>query len=342
MPKMIAVVLFNFGGPDNLSAVKPFLFNLFNDKAIINLPQPFRWLLAKIISSKREKSAQQNYALIGGRSPILENTNRQAHNLEKSLNLASQDQYKVFVCMRYWNPLTEDIVAKVKEGNFAEIILLPLYPHFSTTTTGSSFSEWHRICKKLKLNVTTKEICCYPINKQFIKAHADIIQEIYKNYSATNQLRILFSAHGLPQKVIDRGDPYQYQIEQTVKNIVTNLPYQNLDYQICYQSKVGPLKWLEPSTENEILRATKDNVDILLVPIAFVSEHIETLVLDIEYKELAMSQGIKNYLRTPTLGTNEQFINCLTNLCLNIEKNSTKIICQQKNKCCLLSKQKYL
>ena len=338
MSKKIAVILFNLGGPDNLAAVKPFLFNLFNDRAIVNLPQPFRWLLAQLLSSRREKSAQQNYALIGCKSPILEHTNNQAENLEKSLNLLSQDQYKVFVCMRYWHPFTEDIVTKIKDEKFAEVILLPLYPHFSTTTTGSSFNEWNRVCYKLKLNVPTKKICCYPTHNNFIKAHVEIIKKIYENYSGKNKLRILFSAHGLPQKVIDKGDPYQYQIEKTVKDIVNNLVYQNLDYQICYQSKVGPLKWLEPSTAHEIIRARKDNVDILLVPIAFVSEHVETLVeLDIEYKQLAISHGIKNYLRAPALETNENFIKCLIDLCLNPQKNSLRI-CQPQNKCCLHSR----
>jgi len=335
MTKRTAVILFNLGGPDKLESVKPFLFNLFNDAAIINIPQPFRWLLAKFISFTRENLAKKNYSLIGGFSPILKGTKEQAKSLEISLNMASKDQYSVFVCMRHWHPFTEEIASKVKKDNFDEIILLPLYPQFSTTTTGSSIERWHNISKKINLNTITREICCYPADKFFIKAHADLINMAYKKCHKSHPIRILFSAHGLPQKVIDRGDPYQHHIESTVKEIIKLLPYDNLDYKICYQSKVGPLKWLEPSTENSIIEAAKDKIAVLIVPLAFVSEHIETLVeLDLEYKELAKHHGIPGYFRVAALGTHKEFIKSLTNLCLEVD-NDPKISCSSTHKCCL-------
>ncbi|CAK6537277.1 MAG: ferrochelatase [Candidatus Midichloria mitochondrii] len=340
MKKKIAVILFNLGGPDKLEAVKPFLFNLFNDKAIIDIAQPFRWILAKLISSNRAKTAQQNYALLGGGSPILELTQEQAAALAQSLNTSSSNRYEVFVCMRYWQPFTEEIVAQVKHGNFDEVILLPLYPQFSTTTTASSFRKWHEVARKLHLNLLTKEICCYPTNQHFIKSHVEIITQYYKEGVRYGPTRLLFSAHGLPQKIIDKGDPYEHQIKLTVKEIVEQIPYSNLDYRVCYQSKVGPLKWLKPSTEYEILQAAKDKVSILIVPISFVSEHIETLVeLDIEYKEWANKHGVPGYFRAHALGINNEFIQALTNLCL--EPNN-EVSCFSKHKCCLRYKQKYL
>ncbi|MFV9991675.1 MAG: ferrochelatase [Candidatus Midichloria sp.] len=340
MKKKIAVILFNLGGPDKLEAVKPFLFNLFNDKAIIDIAQPFRWILAKLISSSRAKTAQQNYALLGGSSPILKFTQEQATALAQSLNTSSSNHYAVFVCMRYWQPFTEEIVVKLKQGNFDEVILLPLYPQFSTTTTASSFRKWHAVAEKLRLNLPTKEICCYPINQHFIKSHIEIITRYYEESMRYGPIRLLFSAHGLPQKVIDKGDPYEHQIKLTVKEIVEQIPYSNLDYRICYQSKIGPLKWLEPSTEYEILQAAKDKVSILIVPISFISEHIETLVeLDIEYKELANKHGVPGYFRIPALGINTEFIQALTKLCL--EPNN-EVSCFSTHKRCLRYKQKCL
>ena len=299
-----AVILFNLGGPDNLLNVKPFLFNLFNDKAIITLPQPMRFLLAKLISSGREEKAQSIYAQIGGKSPIVELTNQQRDALEAELGTG----YKVFTCMRYWHPRAAEVVKQVHEYAPDEIILLPLYPQYSTTTTASSFTEFRKQLGKTKAKIT--EICCYPLDAGFIDAHAELIRP---HLTAAPDARILFSAHGLPKKVIDAGDPYQWQVEQGAAAIAAKLGAK--DWVVCYQSKVGKLEWLKPNTEDEILRAAKDGREVILTPIAFVSEHSETLVeLDIQFKELAEQAGIKKYIRIPALGTQPLFIKSLANL----------------------------
>lgn len=312
MAKKTAVVLFNLGGPDNQDAVRPFLFNLFNDKAIISLPNPFRYLLAKIISSRRAPIAKEIYSHIGGKSPILEETKRQAVLLESALN-ESECEYKTFIAMRYWKPFTEDAVGQVLEYNPDEVILLPLYPHFSTTTTGSSFNRWNDVAAKKGLNVSTKTICCYPEDDDFINSHVNLIKNQYKK-----NFRILFSAHGLPKKIIEGGDPYQWQIEQTADKIVKKLDIDYLDFSVCYQSRVGPLEWIGPSLDDEIKLAAKEGVSVIVVPIAFVSEHSETLVeLDIEYKEMAKEEGISEYIRIPTLSVEADFIKSLKEICLS-------------------------
>ena len=316
MNKKTAVILFNLGGPDSLASVKGFLFNLFNDKAIISLPQPFRFLLAKFISSRRNQKAQKIYQQIGGKSPILETTISQAEALEKELSYCGN--YKVFVSMRYWHPLAKETAKKIKEYNPDEIIFLPLYPQFSTTTTASSFNDFYQKLKKAKIFAKIKYICCYPTNQRFISAHYHLIkQAIVKTKSAGfDNFRLLFSAHGLPQKIIDMGDPYCYQIKASVDEIVKELGKENLDYQICYQSKVGPLKWTQPSLDFEINRASLDGVAIIIVPIAFVSDHSETLVeLDIEYREIAKQKNIPFYCRVPALNISGYFIQSLVEIC---------------------------
>jgi len=278
-----AVVLFNLGGPDKPSSIQPFLFNLFNDAAIINLPNPFRWLLAKIISKRRAPVAEKIYAEIGGGSPLLELTQKQAVALEIKLNQNERISSKVFIAMRYWHPMIMATATLVKKFNPDEIILLPLYPQFSTTTTGSSFKAWKSAVKKIGLNKPTKEVCCYPIDENLVTAQADLLKkEISK---AKQNIRILFSAHGLPKKIIKKGDPYQWQIEQTARAIVAKVKLNINDWVICYQSRVGPLEWIGPSLDEEIKRASEDSIGIIVLPIAFVSEHSETLVeLDIEYR----------------------------------------------------------
>jgi ferrochelatase len=303
-----AVVLFNLGGPDSLKAVRPFLFNLFNDKAILSLPQPLRWLLARWLSGKRKATAKEIYEQIGGRSPILEFTDVQAQALEKQLSM--RGDYKTFIAMRYWKPFTRTAVKQVKEYNPDKVVLLPLYPQYSTTTTGSSLNAWYKEAKKQKLFVKHHPVCCYPFDNHFIDAHVETIKPLYIEASKFGAPRILFSAHGLPKKIIAKGDPYQWQVERTVSAIMRKLG--SLDHVICYQSKVGPLEWLGPSTEDEIIRAGKDNAALIVVPIAFVSEHSETLVeLDIEYKGLAKRNGVPHYVRVPALGDHPEFIETL-------------------------------
>lgn len=314
-----AVILYNLGGPDSLQAVKPFLFNLFNDQAIIALPQPFRWFLAKIISNVRNKKAQNIYAQIGGKSPINEETKAQAIALEKYLK--AYGKYKVFYFMRYWHPFAYEIIQEMVAYNPQKIILLPLYPQFSLTTTNSANMLWHRLIKKLNINIPTQLICSYADHENFINAYVDLIKREYKKAVKYGKPRVLFSAHGIPINRIKMGDPYQKLVELTTSAIIKKLKIKNLSYTICYQSKVGPLRWLEPSTEHEIIKAANDKYTVVVAPISFVSEHSETMVeLDIEYKKLAKKHGCSHYFRVPTVRTHKFFIKCLAELCLECEK----------------------
>ena len=308
-----AIILFNLGGPDKLDSVKPFLFNLFNDPAIINLPTILRYPLAKLISKKREPVAKKIYQELGGSSPILKLTQDQSNALEKNLNKKDlNNTHKCFIAMRCWHPRAEEIIKDVKLYEPDEIILMPLYPQYSAATSGSSIEEWKSVCKKNNYNIKTSTICCYPTDKKFINAHC---KEIIKKIKGLTNFKLIFSAHGLPEKNIKKGDPYQWQVEQSVKRIVDVLDVKNLDWILSYQSRVGPLKWIGPSTEDIIVENSKIQKHIVLVPIAFVSEHSETLVeLDIEYKELAIRNGCKNYTRVAALGINEDFIEALSDL----------------------------
>lgn len=310
--RRIAVVLFNLGGPDDQASVKPFLFNLFNDPAIIDLPGIFRTPLAKLISSRRETSAQANYALMGGGSPLLPETRRQAEALQAVLGARlGGDEVKVFIAMRYWHPLTEETAAEVAAFGPDEVILLPLYPQFSTTTTESSLKAWNAAYAGPGVS---RAVCCYPAATGWVEAQAQAIGE--KLDKAVGQpVRVLFSAHGIPEKLVTgKGDPYQEQIETTVAAVVAAIEAQRgpIDHAICYQSRVGPMKWLGPSTPEAIEAAAKDGVGVVVTPIAFVSEHIETLVeLDIEYGELAHEKGASPYLRAPAVGIEPMFIDAL-------------------------------
>ena len=317
-----AVILFNLGGPDKIENVEPFLFNLFNDPAILNLPILIRYPLAKLISNRRAPIAKKIYEELGGSSPILKLTKEQAESLEKKINQnQATDEYKCFIVMRCWNPRAEDVIKDVQLFNPEEIILMPLYPQYSAATSGSSIKEWKDICKKNNYKIKTSTICCYPTDQNFINAHTE---EILKKIKDLKNFKLIFSAHGLPEKNIKKGDPYQWQVEQSVKKIVNNLNIENLDWILSYQSRVGPLKWIGPSTDNIIIENSKIGKHIVLVPIAFVSEHSETLVeLDIEYKELADANGCKNYTRVPALGTNENFIKAMSELI--IKKDEYKI-----------------
>lgn len=313
-----AIILFNLGGPDKLENVEPFLFNLFNDPAILNLPSFFRYPLAKLISNRRAPVAKKIYAELGGSSPILKLTKEQSTALESKLNLKQEvDEYKCFVVMRCWHPRANEVIKEVKSYQPDEIVLMPLYPQYSAATSGSSIKEWDDVCKKNNYKIKTSTICCYPTDKNFIKAH---IKEITKKVKDLKNYKLIFSAHGLPEKNIKKGDPYQWQVEQSVKKIVEGFGNKNLDWVLSYQSRVGPLKWIGPSTDDVIVENSKIGKHIVLVPIAFVSEHSETLVeLDIEYKKLAEDNGCKNYTRVPALGTNEDFINAMSELIIKKE-----------------------
>ena len=311
----VAVVLFNLGGPDGPPAVRPFLFNLFNDPAIITSPQPFRWLLAQLISRRRAPVAQKIYDQIGGKSPILEMTEHQAAALAGQLNDAGDDEYQTFVSMRYWHPMSDETAQRVKEYDPDRIVLLPLYPQFSTTTTGSSLNDWHRAAAKAGLRVPCHGICCYPADNGFVQGVTGLLETALETASKVAKPRVLFSAHGLPKKIVDAGDPYPRHVEQSVRAIVKRLDVEDLDWAICYQSRVGPLEWIGPSTDDEIARAGVDGRSLVIVPVAFVSEHSETLVeLDIEYRELAESLNVPAYIRVPAVADDAAFIGGLKDL----------------------------
>lgn len=308
-----AVVLFNLGGPDGPAAVAPFLFNLFSDPAIIRLPNPLRWLVAKLISRRRAPQARAIYDRIGGASPLLAQTVAQATALEAAL--ADLDAVKVFIAMRYWHPRADRTVAEVKAWRPGRVVLLPLYPQFSTTTSASSLAEWHRVAAAAGLTEPTHAVCCYPDDAGLVAAQAALVREGWQATKPHGRPRVLFSAHGLPRKIVDAGDPYQWQVERTASAIAAAAELPDLDWSVCYQSRVGPLEWIGPSTEAEIERAGRDRVPLVVVPVAFVSEHSETLVeLDLDYRDRAGAAGVPAYVRVPTVGTRPEFIAGLARL----------------------------
>ena len=304
-----AVVLMNLGGPDSLAAVKPFLRNLFADPAIIGLPAPLRLPLAWLIAARRAATARDIFAHIGGASPLLANTETQAAALEAVLG----GGWRCFIAMRYWRPLTGAAVAAVREWRPDEVVLLPLYPQFSTTTTASSFAAWHREAARQRLAAPTNEVRSYPIAPLFIAALAGLAAEVLDRAGAG--ARLLFSAHGLPLKTVRAGDPYPQEVAATASAVAAALGRTGLDWRVCYQSRVGPLAWLGPSIEEEVRRAGRDGVPLVVAPISFVSEHSETLVeLDRDYRRLAAACGVPAYHRVPTVGTDRRFIAALAGL----------------------------
>jgi ferrochelatase len=307
----IAIILFNLGGPDSLDAVQPFLRNLFGDPAILRLPSLIRRPLASLLARRRAPTAREIYAKIGGSSPILGQTEAQARALEEALGKGDGEkhEWRGYVCMRYWHPLTGAVVRSVKRFAPDRIVLLPLYPQFSTTTTASSFKAWNDAAR---FKVPTKVIESYPTEPGFIAASADLVKHGLVE-AGTGPRRVLFSAHGLPERIVKAGDPYQAQVEQTAHAIAQRIA--GVDWSVCYQSRVGPLKWIGPSTDDEIRRAGADKTGVVLFPLSFVSEHSETLVeLDIEYRHLAEEAGVPVYVRVPTVGTHPLFIQGLANL----------------------------
>jgi ferrochelatase len=323
--KRAAVVLFNLGGPDSLDAVGPFLSNLFNDPAIIAAPGPIRWAIAKLITHRRTPIAKEIYSRIGGASPILAQTEAQARALEAHLaeTLAAID-WRVEIAMRYWHPFADEAARRLHDFAPDRIILLPLYPQYSGTTTGSSARAWHAAAAAEGLSAETVQTCCYPDHPDFIAAQihliAGSISAARKAVGSEVPLKILLSAHGLPKKVIARGDPYQWQVERTAAAIERGLEDAGLlgpmsEVIICYQSRVGPLEWIGPATDDEIKRAGAAGAGVVIAPIAFVSEHSETLVeLDMEYAALGRDHGVVHYTRVPAVACDDRFIACLADL----------------------------
>ncbi|HEY3947947.1 ferrochelatase [Phenylobacterium sp.] len=304
--KKLAVVLFNLGGPDDMKAVKPFLFNLFRDPSIIQLPAVARLPLAALIATTRSKMATANYARMGGASPLLPETQAQAGALEAALKAKAPELgARCFIAMRYWKPFAAETARQVAAFAPDEIVLLPLYPQYSTTTTASSLKDWLSVYKGPGRSRT---VCCYPTAQGLIEAHVQAIGAAWVSAGSPPNLRLLFSAHGLPQRVVEAGDPYQAQVEATAAAIAQRLP-QLADWRVCYQSRVGRLAWLGPSTDDEIRRAGAEGKGVLVAPIAFVSEHVETLVeLDHDYAKVAREAGCSPYLRVRTPGVQADFI----------------------------------
>ena len=316
----IGIVLFQLGGPDSLESVEPFLYNLFCDPDIIDLPLAFllRKPLARLISSRRAPIVQQYYKRIGSRSPILKLTLRQARALERELH--AKINAKVYVGMRYWHPLTHAVVDQLYSDKINRAILLPLYPHYSKTTTGSSINEWNRVAAQRGMNHlqmdVVEEYCEHPL---YIKALVRNINIALKRVAAADRAKVhlVFSAHGTPVKLVKNGDPYQQQIVRTYNATLDEGKF-GLAHYLCYQSKVGPEKWLEPSLGATIEQLAREGVShVIVVPIAFVSDHSETLwEINIEMRQEAKHLGIKYFDMSPALNTNPFFIQALADLVL--------------------------
>ena len=314
----IGVLLLNLGGPDKLEDVGPFLYNLFSDPEIIRLPVP--WLqkpLAWFISTRRTQTSQENYKQIGGGSPLKKITEAQAEALQAKLHDEGQD-VSVYIGMRYWYPFTEEAVAKIKRDGIDKLVILPLYPQFSISTSGSSF----RLLEQLWREDTDLQRLDYTVipswfnHPDYLKSMADLIEQELERFSEPDKAHIFFSAHGVPLSYVEEaGDPYQKEIEQCTKLIMRTLNRSN-QYTLAYQSRVGPVEWLRPYTEDALEELGEKGVkDLLVVPISFVSEHIETLQeIDIEYREVAEDAGITNFQRVPALNTHPMFVDALADL----------------------------
>ena len=304
--KKTAVVLLNLGGPDSLDAVQPFLENLFNDPDIFKLP--FQKSLARYLSKKRAPKIEKQYEKIGGKSPIGMWTEKQRQMLETTLR-TDNPNIDVLVAMRYWKPLTSETAQKIENGNYSKIILLPLYPHYSISTTGSSFNEWRRLYKG---SVNTVFIDSYFDNPLYIKAINEKIDKALLKFpeEKMKNVHLVFSAHGTPVSYVKKGDPYSGHIKQTISAVMES---RNENHSLCFQSKVGPAKWLEPSTDNMIKElASKGEKNLLIIPISFVSDHIETQYeLCILYKKTADEVGIENYIVMEGLNDSQTFVNAL-------------------------------
>ncbi|MDE1883312.1 MAG: ferrochelatase [Rhodospirillales bacterium] len=309
-----AVILFNLGGPDNAAAIKPFRVNLFSDKAIIRAPWFIRLWLARLIAASSAKAAYANYQLMGGKSPLLELTQGQAKALEGALG----PNYRCFIAMRYWHPFARETVREVKAWAPDRLVLLPLYPQFSTTTTGSSLSDWRETAARAGLTVPVTAVCCWFDDAAYVKATAALVREAIEDVMAQKpglRLRVLFSAHGLPESIVKAGDPYQAQVQATSAAVMAHLADTGVEALVCYQSRATPQKWLEPSTIQALQQAGRDGVGVVVVPIAFVSDHIETLVeLDIENRHVAQEAKVPVYVRARAANDDPDFIRALADM----------------------------
>ena len=314
----VGVLLLNLGGPDELDDVRPFLYNLFSDPEIIRLP--FTWLqkpLAWLISTSRSQKSQDNYRLIGGGSPLRSITEQQALALQEKLQ-EQEASTQVYIAMRYWHPFTEEAIVRIKRDQVDRLVVLPLYPQFSISTSGSSFRLLEQLWKEdqvlQSINHTT--IASWYQKPGYLQAMADLIAQELDKSQHPEQVHVFFSAHGVPISYVEEaGDPYQREIEESVALIMQTLGRTN-QHSLAYQSRVGPVEWLQPYTEDAIINLAAQGIkDLLVVPISFVSEHIETLQeIDMEYREVAESVGIHNFHRVPALNTHPIFIQALADM----------------------------
>ena len=314
----VGVLLLNLGGPDKIEDVRPFLFNLFADPEIIRLPVP--WLqkpLAWLISTSRAKKSQENYKQIGGGSPLRRITEEQAQALQQTLRDEELDA-TVYIGMRYWHPFTEEAVDQLKKDGIEHVVILPLYPQFSISTSGSSFRLLEEIWKadSTLQRIDHTVIPSWFQRQGYLNAMADLIAKELDQLDNPNEAHVFFSAHGVPVSYVEEaGDPYQQEIEQCVELIMKTLNRPN-PYTLAYQSRVGPVEWLKPYTDDAIAELAQDGVNrLVVVPISFVSEHIETLQeIDMEYREIAEEEGIENFHRVPALNTHPIFIQDLADM----------------------------
>ncbi len=313
-PRRLAVVIFNLGGPDSPAAVRPFLLNLFSDPAILRMPNPLRWIAARLISGRRASETAEIYEHVGGKSTLLPATAEQAKALKKEI-VDTAELVEVFVFMRYWHPMVSETVGKIRDFDPDRIVLLPLYPQFSTTTTGTSIKAFREEARKQGLTAMHDVVCCYPAHHGFLGATTANIRKALDEASGFGAPRLLLSAHALPQRTINAGDPYEWQVEMTSAAIVEALERPGLDWATSYQSRVGPVKWIGPSTEDEVRRAGAAGKPVVVVPIAFVSEHVETLVeIDMDLRSVASDTGVPFFTRCPAVAVDCVFIRGLGDL----------------------------
>ncbi len=313
-PKKIAIILFQLGGPDGQAAVEPFLYRLFCDPDIINFPGAFlaRKLLAKLISTTRSKIVRQHYAEIGGGSPIRRLTEQQAAALQ--LEVRPYISARTIVAMRYWYPDTQEAIATLQSAPYDELVLLPLYPHFSFATTGSSLKEWNRLYKP---RVPVHLVDHFYDHPDYVAAIVDRVNSVLQQLANPDEVHLLFSAHGLPLTLVEKGDPYPKQIQETVQLVMQLGSWPN-PHILGFQSKVGPQTWLQPSLDETIDKLAQSGVKrLLVIPISFLTEHIETLhEINIEARERAESLGISEFHMMPALNDSPLLIRALADLVL--------------------------
>lgn len=317
--RRLAIILFNLGGPDSPEAVRPFLRNLFSDPAILTVPAPVRFFLSRYIAGRREAPARAAYEQLGGASPLLAQTEAQARALEAGLEARGQEA-RCFIAMRYWHPRAAAALPAVRDYRPDEIVALPLYPQFSTTTSGSSLAEWRKLAgadEKLRV------LCCHPLLEGLVEAWAGPLAEAIRRARAAGPVRVLFTAHGLPERVIAKGDPYAWQVKRTAEALRAAAEARlgeldDVDWRVTWQSRATPEKWLEPDTEAEVEAGAREGLALVLAPLAFVSEHSETLVeLDIEYRAMAERAGAAAWERVATPGAAPSYIEGLAELVLD-------------------------